>query len=272
MRVRILLNLILGASLSLVLNDGANAGAPLFSSIPVAKPAETVIENSISSIIKIKPVRKPDLIDSLVAEDVVVTADRVVQIKPVRKPTTLQMVMGKRPKSAAQQCNNKALIGEPIDDIPGKLKGCGVSSPVRLTAVHGVQLSRGAIMDCATANAFASWTEKSVLKEFQRKKRDVVTMEVMASYQCRTRNNKKGAKISEHGKGRAVDIGSFVLDSGDRVSVFVDWNSRKWGKTMKAIHKGACSAFKTVLGPNADVYHKDHFHMDFARRNSSYCR
>jgi len=31
------------------------------------------------------------------------------------------------------------------------------------------------------------------------------------------------------------------------------------------VHRGACDSFTTVLGPHADIYHRDHFHMDLAR-------
>jgi len=266
MLVRILLNLTLAASLSVGLSSAGQAKAPLSSSVPVQKPAEMAIEHALPLILQTPPSPKPDFIQTLIE------TENTVSIKPVRKPDTFEFVMGRRMSNAARQCRNDALVGEPIDSIKGKIKGCGVKDPVRLTAVHGIQLSRGAIMDCTTANAFAEWTEQSVMKEFKKKRREVVVMDVLASYQCRTRNNKPGAKISEHGKGRAVDIGSFLLDNGKRVSVFVDWNSKEWSKTMRAIHKGACKSFKTVLGPKADQYHKDHFHMDTAQRNSSYCR
>ena len=45
------------------------------------------------------------------------------------------------------------------------------------------------------------------------------------------------------------------------------------GPLLKQMHKGACGTFGTVLGPNSDRYHRDHFHLDTARhRNGPYCR
>jgi hypothetical protein len=42
---------------------------------------------------------------------------------------------------------------------------------------------------------------------------------------------------------------------------------------MRRMHRGACGPFGTVLGPEADRYHQDHFHFDTARyRSGSYCR
>jgi hypothetical protein len=43
---------------------------------------------------------------------------------------------------------------------------------------------------------------------------------------------------------------------------------------LKRIHQQACSQFTTVLGPDANQAHRNHFHLDLAPRNSrsSYCR
>ena len=38
------------------------------------------------------------------------------------------------------------------------------------------------------------------------------------------------------------------------------------------LHEDACRRFGTVLGPNANEAHKDHFHLDMKkRRRASYC-
>jgi hypothetical protein len=31
------------------------------------------------------------------------------------------------------------------------------------------------------------------------------------------------------------------------------------------VHRGSCNLFSTVLGPNYDANHRDHFHLDLAR-------
>jgi hypothetical protein len=41
---------------------------------------------------------------------------------------------------------------------------------------------------------------------------------------------------------------------------------------LRRLHKGACTAFGTVLGPEANEAHRNHFHFDLApRRRSAYC-
>jgi len=37
---------------------------------------------------------------------------------------------------------------------------------------------------------------------------------------------------------------------------------------LRAIHQGACKSFATVLGPEANEAHRDHFHLDMADRRS----
>jgi hypothetical protein len=89
-----------------------------------------------------------------------------------------------------------------------------------------------------------------------------------AHYSCRGRNNIKGAKISEHGKGRAIDISAFILSSGKVFTVAQDYN-----KLLRRIYKAGCGYFMTTLGPGSDGYHEDHFHFDTsARKGGAYCR
>lgn len=44
------------------------------------------------------------------------------------------------------------------------------------------------------------------------------------------------------------------------------------GKFLRDIHDGACGTFGTVLGPEANDPHRNHFHLDLiSRRGSGYC-
>jgi hypothetical protein len=44
------------------------------------------------------------------------------------------------------------------------------------------------------------------------------------------------------------------------------------GSFLRRLHKGACGIFGTVLGPEANEAHRDHFHLDLApRRRSPFC-
>nr|WP_226779758.1 extensin family protein [Oceaniglobus trochenteri] len=170
-------------------------------------------------------------------------------------------------------CGDPAIQGANLSPIAGRISGCGVEAPVRVTSVAGVALSTGATMDCATARALKTWVERGVKPVVGKLGGGVAGLKVAAHYSCRTRNNQKGAKVSEHGRGRAIDIAAIILRNGVAMSVLKGWRSSQHGRLMKAMHRAACGPFGTVLGPNADRFHQDHFHLDTARyRRGSYCR
>ncbi len=170
-------------------------------------------------------------------------------------------------------CGVRAIRGQAIKTIPGRLPGCGVSDPVRITEVAGVRLSQASVMDCTTAKALNTWVEHGAKPAVGRLGGGLVGLRVVAHYACRTRNNQPGARISEHGKGHAIDIAGFVLRNGVTLTVLNGWRDPVQGKVLKAIHRAACGPFGTVLGPKSDRFHQDHFHLDTARyRGGPYCR
>lgn len=170
-------------------------------------------------------------------------------------------------------CGDLAIQGDVVGRIKGTSRGCGVDNAVRVRSVSGVKLSTGAVMDCTTANALKSWMEGAAKPALSSSGGGLRSIRVASHYACRARNNQKGAKISEHGKGRAIDISGFVLNNGTEVSVLQGWGARAYSGPMRRMHQAACGPFGTVLGPNANRFHRDHFHFDTARyRSGSYCR
>ena len=170
-------------------------------------------------------------------------------------------------------CGVAGLEGTVIDPITSQVAGCGVAAPVRVTYVDGVKLSQAAIMDCQTAQALHQWVTKGVKPAVGRKGGGVAELQVAAHYVCRTRNHRPGAPISEHGKGRAIDIGGLTLADGERLSIRNDWRSFRHGRTLRRIHQAACGPFGTTLGPGSDGMHEDHLHFDTAQhRSGPICR
>ena len=88
------------------------------------------------------------------------------------------------------------------------------------------------------------------------------------SYSCRPQNNRRGAKLSEHSFGNALDIMAFHLADGREVTVLKGWRGNPREQDfLREVFVGACRYFATVLGPGADMFHYDHFHIDLARHD-----
>ena len=169
-------------------------------------------------------------------------------------------------------CGDIDIQGDEVGQVPGAVSGCGIRDAVKVRSVSGVALSHGAVMDCDTARALNRWVAKGVKPAFRRRG-PVVELQVAAHYACRTRNSQRGARISEHGKGKAIDISAFVMKDGEVITVAKGWGQ---GTTLKLLHKAwraACGPFGTVLGPKSDAYHWNHFHLDTASyRGGPYCK
>lgn len=167
-------------------------------------------------------------------------------------------------------CGDRAIRGTELAPITSSTRGCGIAAPVRVTSVAGVALDPAPTLDCEAAQALREWVDAGLQPAFGRN--PVVGLNVAADYSCRTRNNKRGAKISEHGRGKAIDISGFVLADGSVRSVEDDWRGRS-GKPVKAAYQSACGIFGTTLGPGSDGYHENHLHFDTASyRSGAYCR
>ena len=94
----------------------------------------------------------------------------------------------------------------------------------------------------------------------------IVELKIAASYSCRPMNNVNGGRLSEHGHANALDVSQFHLADGRVVTVKGGWNGDNRERSfLRAVHHGACQEFTTVLGPDHDANHHDHFHVDLAR-------
>lgn len=94
----------------------------------------------------------------------------------------------------------------------------------------------------------------------------VAEITIAASYSCRPMNHQFGGRLSEHGHANALDVSAFVLADGRKITVKSGWRGdRKDQAFLRAIHGGGCDHFTTVLGPEHDAAHRDHFHLDLRK-------
>lgn len=157
---------------------------------------------------------------------------------------------------------------------------CGMDSPFRVNAIldGSVAIKPAARINCPQTAAIDHWTHTVVQPAAHAHfGMPVVALNNAASYGCRTRNHKRGAKLSEHSFGNALDISGFVLADGRTVTLLKGWRGATDERAfLREVSSGSCGIFRTVLGPGSDGKHEDHFHLDLAlhdaRGERTYCR
>jgi hypothetical protein len=154
---------------------------------------------------------------------------------------------------------------------------CQDQSPLSVTEiqVNGrmVPLSTPAEIDCQMASDLPGWVaEVDNFAETLLKTR-IASVTVGGSFECRPRNtpDKADTNISEHGRADAVDVVGFGLADGRRLTVGSDYASADapTARFMHFAHDAACTRFTTVLGPDANGLHHEHFHLDLGCHGQS---
>jgi hypothetical protein len=95
----------------------------------------------------------------------------------------------------------------------------------------------------------------------------VAEIKQISAYSCRGMNGSPRARISEHAFGNALDIASFTLADGRKITVKNGWHGLPEEQGfLRDVQGAACDQFNTVLAPGSNVYHYDHIHVDLMRR------
>jgi len=165
----------------------------------------------------------------------------------------------------------KAAAIEPMPRLIGPA-ACGGSDMVRLNAVliagsARIEIKPAPLLRCEMAEQFTSWIRDDAAPRVSVVGESLRSVENYDDYECRGRNRVIGAKMSEHGKGDAVDVRSFTLADG-RVIGMTDMAVSK--DLRDGLRASACQRFMTVLGPGSDGYHEGHIHLDLAERRHGY--
>lgn len=156
-----------------------------------------------------------------------------------------------------------------------KGSGCAIIDSVKLMDIGTPTANLGA-MTCPLASTFAAWARHAVRPAARLYLgSEVVRIETFGTYACRDVRGTGGTiagKRSEHAHANAVDVSAFVLADGRRISLLNDWHAGgQTAQFLRRIHESACKRFPTVLGPNYNAAHKDHFHLDMGGKGG-YCR
>lgn len=215
---------------------------------------------------------------------------------------------------------------------------CGTAAPIQIRSITSgpmVRIKPPATLNCQMLRALDRWLGLAQRTARRELGADIAAMQNVSGYTCRNRYNGANRKISQHAFANALDIASFTLSDGRRVTVKNGWgptkrdiaaekkaensgarkatetpapttggpkgvkpgtardievllkrSASKTGKALekkngppkeevflKTLHRQACKHFATVLGPEANDAHRDHFHLDLApRRRRNYCQ
>jgi hypothetical protein len=139
----------------------------------------------------------------------------------------------------------------------------------RITMTDGkfVTVMPAPTLRCSMAEAVADWVREDVGAIAGELGAPLAAISGYDSYECRPRNNIKGAILSEHGKGNALDVGAVKLVNGATFNLTDPRVAKPFRERMRT---AACARFTTVLGPGSDGYHNEHIHLDRAERSHGY--
>ncbi len=156
----------------------------------------------------------------------------------------------------------------PDQDFGG---GCHAIGSVRLTDI-GTPATNLGPMTCPLARNFVAWVQYAVKPAARQVYgANLARIETFGTYSCRNVNGASSGRLSQHAYANAVDVSAFVLDDGTRVTVLSGWSGDgRAQQFLRLIHTSACRRFGTVLSPEYNRQHANHFHFDMS--GAGYCR
>lgn len=159
---------------------------------------------------------------------------------------------------------------EPMPRLIGP-GACGGSDMVQVAATVRSDGTRipfrpAPVLRCEMAESLTAWVRDEAVTRIAPLGSPLRAVTTYDDFECRGQNRVLGARLSEHGKGNAVDIRAFVLADGRAI---LPTDPKVPHEVRASIRESACARFTTVLGPG-DPYHEEHIHLDIAERRNGY--
>lgn len=153
--------------------------------------------------------------------------------------------------------------------------GCRTLGTVQLASIRSerktVPVSNLGPVTCPLAQTFAGWARFGV----DRAARQILgsplaRIETLGSYNCRAVAGTE--RLSAHASANAIDVSGFVLEDGRRITVLGAWTGGKAEERefLRIVRDSACKRFATVLSPDYNAAHRNHFHLEPGGRG--FCR
>ncbi|MDF0730486.1 extensin family protein [Pseudomonas entomophila] len=129
------------------------------------------------------------------------------------------------------------------------------------------RLASSFLATCPLAVAYALFETHGLQPAAQRVfGQSVAQVEHLGSFACRNVYHRKQGRLSQHAAANALDISGFRLADGERIVLARDWQGAgKKAEFLREVQQAACKSFSTVLGPDYNAAHHNHFHVDMGR-------
>ncbi|MDD2060367.1 extensin family protein [Pseudomonas sp. GD03860] len=166
------------------------------------------------------------------------------------------------PQRCAEALATSGLRYRQQADSPAQA-ACPLENVLRVEG-SAVRLSSSFLASCPLAVAYALFEQHALQPAAQRAfAQPVVQVDHLGSFACRNVYNRKDGRLSQHATANALDIAGFHLADGQRINVLKDWNGEgAKAQFLREVRAGACDSFNTVLGPDYNAAHRNHFHLD----------
>jgi hypothetical protein len=196
--------------------------------------------------------------------------------RPAVPVASVQQSLAPRPGDANCLADLGA-SGARFDPLPDTYAapGCNKLGTVQLMALAGdrapLSVANLGPVQCQVAKAFGDWARFGVDRAARQiLGSPVARIETMGSYACRTVAGTE--RLSAHARAEAIDVSGFVLADGRRIVLKRDWNGGDAAtrEFLRVVHRSACKRFGTVLGPEYNAAHEDHFHLEGT--GAKFCR
>jgi len=156
------------------------------------------------------------------------------------------------------------LVFRQVEERP-LTNGCGIENGIQFTRSH---FPYGATFEitCGMGAALYWYEQRLEVLAQEHLNASIARVVHFGSYACRNIYGRAGDRRSGHATANAFDVGGFALSDGTEISVLRDWgkNTSK-GRFLADARKEACRFFNTVLSPEYNQAHANHFHFEMSR-------
>ncbi len=157
-----------------------------------------------------------------------------------------------------------SMIFRAIDDRPAD-DGCGIESGAVIKRSY-VPYNRPFEATCALLAALYWYEQRIDALARQHLGTPLALIDQWGTYACRNVNRSEAGRRSQHATANAIDIAAFSFADGSSITVLDHWGEdTPEGRFLTATRDAGCQFFNTVLGPDYNDLHSNHFHLDLGR-------